>query len=695
MAKDLLFEIGLEEVPARFVRAAVNQLQERVVKWLDESRIAHGEVRAYATPRRLAILAEAVEEKQADVSEEVKGPSRKIAQDAEGNWSKAALGFARSQGVEPEGLFFKELAGVEYVYANKSSLGVETSAVLADGLTGILTSMTFPKNMRWGSYELKFVRPIKWLIALYGSEIVPMEIAGVRSSNVTRGHRFLGAETTVQEPTAYVEALRAQHVITDITEREQLIVKGLESLAKKRGWTITIKDDLLEEVLFLVETPTVLFGSFDPSFLEIPQEVLITSMREHQRYFPVLDDGGKLLPYFVTVRNGNAVSLDNVARGNEKVLRARLSDAKFFYAEDQKLAIGDALQKLETVVYHEELGTVADKVRRIVKLTETIVTAAGTEQQVARDAVRTAEICKFDLVTQMVYEFPELQGIMGEDYARKAGEGEVVATAINEHYQPRFSGDTASASVPGALVSLADKLDTIVGCFSIGIIPTGSQDPYALRRQAAGIVQTLMTHQLPVRLSELFDLALDVHEQRGLKRSRQEIRKELYDFFALRLKNVLTEQGNRYDVIDAALAAGFDDMNLAVERAAILLARAAGPERELFKSVVDALTRTANLAAKAEPGVAVEASLLEADAEKRLFEASSVVGSQFRQALDSGDADAALNRLTELREPITAFFDSVMVMAEDEAVRRNRLALLAGIASNAAEYADFSKLVWS
>ncbi|MGN7454960.1 glycine--tRNA ligase subunit beta [Paenibacillus pasadenensis] len=695
MAKDLLFEIGLEEVPARFVRAAVNQLRERVEKWLADSRIGHGGVTAYATPRRLAVLARAVEEKQSDVSEEVKGPSRKIAQDAEGGWSKAALGFARSQGVEPEQLFFKELAGVEYVYAVKSSLGVDTASVLSDGLDGIVHAMTFPKNMRWGSYELKFVRPIKWLLALYGTDVVPLEIAGVRSGNVSRGHRFLGEETAVAEPAAYVEALRSQHVIVDIAERERLIVEGIEALAAEKGWTISIKDDLLEEVLFLVETPTVLFGSFDPAFLDIPQEVLITSMREHQRYFPVLDSAGKLLPFFVTVRNGDAVSLENVAKGNEKVLRARLSDAKFFYAEDQKLHIADALRKLETIVYHEELGTVADKVGRIVALTGRIAAAASAEPHAAAAAARAAEICKFDLVTQMVYEFPELQGIMGEDYARKAGEDEAVAKAINEHYQPRFSGDTAPASQPGALVSLADKLDTIVGCFSIGIVPTGSQDPYALRRQAAGIVQTLMAHELPVRLGELFDLALDIHEQRGLKRSRSDIRKELYDFFALRLKNVLTEQGNRYDVIEAALAAGFDDLTLTVKRAAILLARAAGPEQGEFKTVVDALTRSANLAAKAESDAAVDASRLEAGAERGLHEAYEHVSGPYRKALEAGDAATALGLLTELREPITAFFDSVMVMAEDEAVRRNRLALLSAISRDAARYADFSKLVWA
>lgn len=695
MAKDLLFEIGLEEVPARFVRAAVNQLKDRTAKWLDDSRIGHGDIHAYATPRRLAVLVEGVEEKQADVHEDVKGPSRKIAQDAEGNWSKAAVGFARSQGVEPEALFFKELAGVEYVYASKSSIGTDTATVLPEGLAGILAAMTFPKNMRWGSYDLKFVRPIKWLIALLGSEVVPLEIAGVRSGNVTRGHRFLGGETAVEEPARYIEALRSQHVIADIAEREKLIVEQIEALAAEKGWTISIKDDLLEEVLFLVETPTVLFGTFDSAFLEIPQEVLITSMREHQRYFPVLDGSGKLLPYFVTVRNGNSVSLVNVAKGNEKVLRARLSDAKFFYDEDQKLPIAEALGKLENVVYHEELGTVADKVRRIVKLSRSIAEALKADPQAAGDAVRAAEICKFDLVTQMVYEFPELQGIMGEDYARKAGEREEVARAVNEHYQPRFSGDLAPASLAGAIVSLADKIDTIVGCFSIGIIPTGSQDPYALRRQAAGIVQIVLSHRMAVGLGELFGFALDIHAERGLKRSGDEIRKELYDFFALRLKNVLTEQGNRYDVIDAALAAGFDDLNMAVSRAGALIALATGPDKDDFKSVVDALTRTANLAAKAEEGAVVDASLLEAEAERSLFEHANGVHVRFAASMEAGDAHGALARLSELRGPITAFFDSVMVMADDAAVRRNRLALLSQIARDAAAYADFSKLVWS
>ncbi|MBW7473695.1 glycine--tRNA ligase subunit beta [Paenibacillus oenotherae] len=693
MAKDLLLEIGLEEVPARFVRGAMNQLKEKTVKWLESARIGHGEVEAFGTPRRIAVLIRNVEEKQADVNEEVKGPSRKIAQDEQGNWSKAALGFARSQGVEPDSFYFKELGGVEYIYANKSSIGTVTSDVLPEGLTTLIASMSFPKNMRWGSHEFRFVRPIRWLVALFGEDIIPLEITGVKGGNVSRGHRFLGSETIVASPSQYVEQLRAQHVIVDVAEREGLIVDGIGALAAEQGWQIAVKEDLLEEVLFLVEYPSVLFGKFDPSFLSIPQEVLITSMREHQRYFPVLDESGKLLPFFVTVRNGNRDFIEGVAKGNEKVLRARLSDAKFFYAEDQKLVIGDALAKLENIVYHEELGTVADKVRRMhaiaVKLSETL----SADSQTAEDVARTAAICKFDLVTQMVYEFPELQGIMGEDYARKAGEREAVAQAINEHYQPRFAGDRSPASLTGAIVSLADKIDTIAGCFSIGIIPTGSQDPYALRRQAAGIVQIILSHELKLPLNVLFGLAIDVHAARTMKRGADEIRKELYEFFGLRVKNVLTEQGIRYDVIDAVMACGYNDLGQTIDRAAALTAAAAGERRDEFKTVVDALTRVCNLAAKASSKEVVPA-LFADDTEKALYEAWLSVKGEIAEAIQTRNAAAAIAKLASLKDVINSYFDHVMVMAEDEAVRNNRLATLAVIAEGINETADFSKLVW-
>jgi len=691
MAKDLLLEIGMEEVPARFVRAAMEQLQEKTVKWLEDSRLAYGEVKAYATPRRLAVLVSGLADKQEDVSEDVKGPSRKIAYDESGAWSKPALGFARSQGVEPDSLFLREIGGVEYVFATKSSLGVETASLLPEALPALVTSLTFPKNMRWGGHELRYVRPIRWLVALHGDQVVPFEITGVASGNETRGHRFLGNVAVISDPSSYVEILRAEHVLVDVEERRQVILTGIESLAAERGWTIGIKEDLLEEVLFLVETPSALSGSFDPSFLDIPQEVLITSMREHQRYFPVFDGEGRLLPHFVTVRNGDRTSIDVVAKGNEKVLRARLSDAKFFYEEDKKLVIADALAKLENIVYHEELGTVADKVRRVRVVADKIAAHLRLDPSVAADISRTADICKFDLVSQMVYEFPELQGIMGEDYARLAGERETVARAINEHYSPRNAGDKPAASLVGAIVGIADKLDTIAGCFSIGIIPTGSQDPYALRRQAAGIVNTLLAHELEITLDELFRIALDVHAQRGLKREAYDVAKDMREFFVLRVKNVLSEQAIRYDVVDAVLGAGAGDVRRTVLRASALQAATADEAKAEFRPAVEAFNRVCNLAAKAD-SKQVDANLFADDAESKLYEAWQQAHGQFVKATTEADLGVALSALSSLSGPVTAFFEAVMVMAEDEALRRNRLAILALVADDVKQFADFSKL---
>lgn len=691
MPRDLLLEIGLEEMPARFVRGAMDQLKANTERWLAENRLSHAGVAAYATPRRLAVLVRELADRQADASEEVRGPARKIAQDETGAWTKAALGFARSQGVEPSALYIREVNGTEYVFARKNTAGVDTASLLPDALRELATSLTFPKNMRWGTHDLRYIRPIRWLVALYGRDVVPLEIAGVRAGNVTKGHRFLGADAVIAEPAAYLETLRAQHVLADVEERKAAIVAGIEQLARERGWRIAVQDDLLEEVLFLVETPTVLAGSFDPAFLEIPQEVLITSMREHQRYFPVFDASGRLLPHFVTVRNGDATSLDVVIRGNEKVLRARLSDAKFFYEEDLKLNIDDALARLEHIVYHEELGTMGDKVRRIRAIADALASRLGLDESAAADVARAADICKFDLVTQMVYEFPELQGIMGEDYARRAGEREAVARAINEHYAPRHAGDRPPASLVGAVVGIADKIDSIVGCFSIGIVPTGSQDPYALRRQAAGIVSTVLAHELDLTLDELFRMALDVHEARGLKRGAEEIERDLREFFELRVKNVLAESGVRHDVIDAVLAAGSGDVRRTVLRARALQRAVADDRREAFRPDVDAFIRVCNLAVKADSRQ-IDESLFTAPAERALLEAWRKAHGTYAAAMRDARPDDALSALGTLRDPINAFFDAVMVMVDDEAIRRNRLALLANVADDIRSFADFARL---
>jgi glycyl-tRNA synthetase beta chain len=692
MAKDLLFEIGMEEIPARFVRAAAEQLAAKVAKWLDESGLSRGESRMYATPRRIAVLVRDVQEKQDDQETEVKGPARKIAVDEAGNWTKAALGFARSQQVEPGELYYKEIGGVEYVHARKKIVGRRTVEALPAALKEVAVSMNFPKNMRWGAGELRYVRPIRWLVALFGDEVVPLEIEGVRSGRTTRGHRFLGGEADIPQAAAYADVLREQYVIADIEERRRMIVEQIEELAAARGWMIPIQEDLLEEVLFLVEYPTVLSGGFEPEFLGIPEEVLITSMREHQRYFPVKDGQGKLLPHFVTVRNGNRASLDTVARGNEKVLRARLSDARFFYEEDQKLKIETALEKLEKIVYHEELGTLGDKVRRIRANAEQLAQAWGLDAETRRKVDRAAAICKFDLVTQMVYEFPELQGVMGEDYARLAGEDEEVARAVFEHYQPRFAGDSAPSSRVGAVVGMADKLDTIAACFSIGIVPTGSQDPYALRRQAAGIVQIIREHGLALTLTRLFDIALaGLRDTIGLKRPEDEIIRDLTEFFGLRVKNVLSEFA-RYDVVDAVMGAGADDVLATIRKAKALQDHLQRPEA--FKPVVDAVNRVSNLAAKAASAETDPARFTEAS-ERELYDAWTRFRPNYRAALERGDEAQALAELYTLQAPITRFFDQVMVMAEDEAIRTNRLALLAGLSADFRVFADFQKLVWA
>ncbi len=689
--RDLLLEIGTEEMPARFIAGAAEQLKEKVEKWLHAERIPFECLDVLETPRRLTILATGVAEKQPDRNEEAKGPAKKIAQDEQGNWSKAALGFARSNNIEPDGLFFKEVNGVEYVFARKNEVGKETIQLLPV-LKEIVEGMTFPKNMRWGANELKWVRPIRWLVLLFGNEQVEIEIAGIKSNRTTRGHRFLGEEVAVDSPSSYSKQLEDQHVIVDPVRRREMIMQQLDAMASEHGWKIPVDEGLLDEVVHLVEFPTALYGSFDPAFLQIPREVLITSMREHQRYFPVENEAGELLPHFVTVRNGDSRSLDVVARGNEKVLRARLSDARFFYEEDQKLKIEDCLKRLETIVFHEELGTIGDKVRRIGHNAEKIAAKLGFTEKEKADTSRIAAIAKFDLVTNMVGEFPELQGIMGEDYARKAGESDKVAHGVFEHYLPRFAGDLLPDSAEGAVVSIADKLDTIIGCFSIGIVPTGSQDPYGLRRMAAGIVQLLLARGWKLSLADLWHIALEAYGEKATKkRSLEEIKSDLTDFFSLRLKNVLQDEQVRYDIVDAVLAADILIVPNVLGRAK---AAAKSVAQEDFKLTVEQFNRVNNLAQKAESDEISEA-LFQEDVERDLYRAYLAAKEKAEAHYEAGEMEAVIEVLAQLREPIKAFFDKVMVMTEDMDVRRNRLGLLLQLSQLIYRVVDFSKIVFA
>ncbi|WP_100331599.1 glycine--tRNA ligase subunit beta [Bacillus xiapuensis] len=685
--KDLLLEIGLEEMPARFVTDSMKQLGKRVEEFLTEQKIKFGEVQLYSTPRRLAVIVREVAEAQPDIEEEAKGPAKKIALTEDGQWSKAAVGFTRSQGLTVEDIYFKEIKGVEYAHVNKFIKGQPAKELLPE-LKNIVTSLHFGKNMRWADNDLRYVRPIKWIVALFGQDIIPFQITHVETGNKTKGHRFLGKEVEITEASMYEEALKQQFVIADPQERKEMIRRQLAAIEQEQNWMIPVDEELLEEVNNLVEYPTALFGSFNQDFLELPAEVLITSMKEHQRYFPVKSKEGDLLPCFVTVRNGNSDSLDKVARGNEKVLRARLADADFFYKEDQKTEISAFLHKLPAIVYHEKIGTLAEKVNRIRRIAKKLADLINADEQTKQKADRAAEICKFDLVTQMVYEFPELQGVMGEKYALQKGEDPEVARAINEHYQPRHADDASPETITGALVSLADKLDTIVSCFAVDIIPSGSQDPYALRRQAAGIVQILAGKQWSVSLEQVLRSAIAVvkEDQIGDK-SADVLLDELIDFFKLRIKHSLQEQHVRYDMIDAVTAGRVGSLPALFAKAAVLMDHR---EDSDFKETMESLSRVLNIAKKANESGSVDESLFANKEEEVLHQQFSRIRKEYAAA---ETAEAQYQLLADLKPVIIQYFEHTMVMAKEEKLKVNRLNQMRELADFIRDFADFNAVL--
>ncbi|MBA4542623.1 glycine--tRNA ligase subunit beta [Thermoactinomyces daqus] len=690
--RDLLVEIGCEEIPARFVGDAVRQLGQKLADWLNEQRISYETYHTYATPRRLAVHVHGVAERQADLYEEVKGPAERIAKTPDGSWSKAAEGFARKQGVAVDDLVFKEIKGENYVFAKVHHEGADTVRQLQEGLPEVLQALHFPKTMRWQG-RTRFIRPVRWLVCLFDDAVVPVEWAGLTAGRKTRGHRFLGHEIEITHAAEYVNALKQQYVLVDATERRELILQQLRQLQEQRGWVIPVDPGLLEEVTYLVEYPTALYGTFNEEFLTLPKEVLITTMREHQRYFPVEDADGHLLPYFVTVRNGDDRYLQTVVKGNEKVLRARLADARFFYEEDLKQPIGQAVAKLEQIVYQENLGSVGDRIRRMANLASAIGERLNLEQKELQQLSRAAQIAKFDLATQMVGEFPELEGFMGRTYARKAGEEEAVAEAIFEHHLPRFASDKLPQTKIGGILALADKLDAICSSFGIGIQPTGSQDPYGLRRKAAGIVQILLSPAYrSLSLDELLELSLEQLEQAGLlKQDRAGVKKDLTEFFSLRIKTVLQEEGIRYDVIDAVIASGISHPAEVLEKAGVLMDQLS---RESFKQEVEGFTRVANLAAKAD-GAELNKEALTEPAEQALLRAFEEAEALWERAAEQKDPAALYSALAHMVPEIHRFFDEIMVMVDDPAVRFNRLALLAGIMRLTRRFASFEYLVFA
>ena len=684
MAKDLLFEIGTEEIPARFMKGILQQLNDYSCQRLQELRLDHGDVQVFGTPRRMAVLVRNLTEQQEDRESENKGPSVRIAFDTEGKPTKAAQGFARGQGVDVNDLVEKD----GYVYAQIHEQGKATAELLPDLLLEMLHKLNFPKNMHWGDLEMRFVRPIRWLVALYGSDIVPLEVTGVVSGRVSRGHRFLGAkEITIAEAAAYEESLSCNFVLADPEKRRSIIRQQLEETAREQNGVVAMDEELLEEVVHLVEYPTALCGRFEEEYLELPQEAVITPMKEHQRYFPVLDQAGKLLPLFITVRNGGKEHLDIVRHGNERVLRARLADARFFYMEDQKGTLEQRVERLKTIVFQDGLGTMHDKVLRVqaaaLQLGKVLQADAATLKQVER----TAYLAKADLVTGMVCEFTELQGIMGREYAKLNGEDAAVAEGIYEHYLPRFAGDELPQGMPGRLVSIADKLDNIVATFSRGLIPTGSQDPYALRRQAQGILSTILTAPYAFSLRAMVQYAL---EQLKLTDAevQEKLQQEVAEFFRLRLKNLLLEQNVRYDIVDAILEGDTDVLYESWLKAQALVAA----EEDSLKKAVQALTRAANLVKHATRDEIKETSFA-ADEEKILYAAYQKAAAGVAVSSQQRDYAQVLVELTTLAEPIHAFFEAVMVMDPDEEIKTNRLALLKQIVSLASGFGDLGKII--
>ena len=685
MTKDVLLEIGTEEIPAKFMPAALAQLENTAKAKLTELRISYGEVRAVGTPRRLAVIVKDVASAQTDKHSENKGPSVKIAFGQDGAPTKAALGFARGQGVDPAALVVKD----EYVYAIVQEQGRPVVELLPSLLTDIINSLSFPKNMRWGDLDMRFVRPIRWLVAIFGSEVVPFSVTGVTSGRVTRGHRFLGqAEVTVNSVENYFTCLSENFVMVDQDMRRQIIKEQIEKLAVSRGGTATIDQELLEEVIYLVEYPTALCGEFEEKYLSLPPEAIITPMREHQRYFPVTGKDGKLLPLFITVRNGGAEHIDIVRHGNERVLKARLADAQFFFEEDRKIPLADRVEKLKTIVFQEGLGTLYDKVLRLERLATGVGQILGTSQDELSIVNRGAHLAKADLVTGMVCEFTELQGVMGREYAKLNNELPEVAEAVYEHYLPRFAGDNLPQTTAGRLISLADKMDNIVATFSRGLIPTGSQDPYALRRQALGMVNILIDAKYHVSLKAIAGQAMDLL---GIadNEHRTKLVTEIQEFFRLRIKNIFTEENLRYDMIDAVLAAGNDDIYDTWLRAK---AMAVEGNTMAMQKAVQALVRVGNLAKNAASET-IDTSLFAAEAEHGLYKAYVEAQAVITKHQDEKNYQGVLTVLAAMAAPIDAFFGAVMVMVEDEAVKNNRLALLKSIATLAAQTADLTKIV--
>ena len=682
MAKDLLFEIGAEEIPAGFMPNILGQLKQLAETKLNDAHLPFESIATYGTPRRLALIVKGLADTSAEISERHKGPSASIAYDADGNATKAAIGFARGKGLDVADLVVED----GYIYAETKTAGVPAKDIVTDMLPQLITGLNFPKSMHWGNLDAKFVRPVRWLVALLDEEVIPVEFATVKSGNVTRGHRFLGAdEITIKNPASYVETLKENFVMVDQDARRELISKQLHDIAASKNASIVWDDDLLEEINYLVEWPTALCGGFEESYLALPDAAIITPMKDHQRYFPLVDQDDKLLPMFLTVRNGSDHSIEVVQAGNERVLRARLDDAKFFFNEDRKKPLIDRQDGLTKIVFQEGLGNLADKTERLLKLGRVFGEECGLHEDAAVVLERATELAKTDLTTGMVTEFTELQGVMGKEYALLDGESPEVAEAIFEQYLPRFAGDVLPQTEAGKVLSIIDKVDNIVATFSRGLIPTGSQDPYALRRQTIGILNILLGSEWNISLRPIFKASMELLNVAADK--QEELLSQVEEFFTLRLKNIFLDREVPHHVIDLLLS----NNELSVADAEGLVNALLANRIDENVELVQAYTRMYNLVKDVEY-TGVNSDLLKEDAEKALFEAASKASEASLAAWEANDYTAVVAVPATLVPAINKFFEDVMVMDKDEAIKANRLQLVRLAYSVMAIIGDISAL---
>ncbi|GKQ42663.1 glycine--tRNA ligase beta subunit [Companilactobacillus sp. RD055328] len=681
MSNTFLLELGLEEMPAHVVTPSINQFAQRITEFLKENRLNHGEVYNYSTPRRLAVIIEDLADKQEDIDELAKGPAKKIAQDEDGNWSKAAIGFAKGQGGSPDDIFFQELKGTEYAYIQKHEVGLPANKVL-EKINEPLEAMVFPTRMHWGSTRFEYIRPIHWLVAMLDNQIINTKILDIQAGNSTRGHRFLGhTDIEIKTATDYVQTLKDDFVFADALERKNIIESQIEKIAKDNDWNIDIDQDLLEEVNNLVEYPTAFYGNFDSKYLSIPDEVLITSMKDNQRYFYAKTKDNKLAPVFIGVRNGNQKHIENVIAGNEKVLVARLEDAQFFYQEDQKHDINFYVEKLKNVTFHVKIGSIFEKMERTTVAAQVLAKYLSLNADELEALKRASMIYKFDLVTNMVDEFPELQGIMGEKYAELMGETSTVAKAIREHYMPTTAEGNLPESKVGSVLAIADKLDSIMSFFAVDLIPSGSNDPYALRRQAYGIDRIMQYQSWDIPLDMIQD---EIIKQLDTKIDFSAHKNDVTDFVLERLRQLFKGEDIDKDIVETTIKSSTKSPLIIIELAELLKQKRNNPE---FKGMIESLSRVNKLASKADStNTEIDIKLFQNDSEQALFDSISKIDT--KQTIE-----VLFEQMNDLSPIINKYFDETMIMDKDEKIKNNRLAQLRAISDINAIFGDLEELV--